>query len=152
MGIQKYVMKYYVYVNFQISTFQEELFINGDIAGMSDTDSNSESEDEEENVEMNVNIDFLNHFRNINVEDNGMDSSDFPELRKLIDEPTSDDIVQARLNVSTKAILLAVIKFVIIHSLSMVGLVDLLTLINCLFNILIIPDTLFKIDKLFSSE
>lgn len=83
-------------------------------------------------------------------EDETTHSSCFKNLHTFLDNEDVFNTINVEVKISIAELLLMLIKYALIHSLSLSAVVNLFMIINCIFARPIIPDTRYLIDKLFN--
>lgn len=120
---------------------------------INDDSSDDGGTDEEININFKNNDGQLEQLRNFDVDPIVENKQvDFPNLKKLLNDPDLNEVILTPVIVHKKEILLAIIKYIIIHSLSLSGFSDLTCMIYSFFQTKIIPDSLYLLDKSFTSK
>lgn len=73
----------------------------------------------------------------------------FTSLEDVMENPIFDAPIKTCVNKSIGEVIIMIIKYSLIYSLSLSGMTDLFKLVNCIFAESIIPNSKYFIDKLF---
>ncbi|KAL7289170.1 hypothetical protein TKK_0017113 [Trichogramma kaykai] len=93
----------------------------------------------------------LRNFREVEIEPDNL-INNFPNLNRYLNEDESNEIITTPLVVIRNEVLLALLKFVLFHAISMSSFENLLKIINAMFESAILPNSRYLIDKLFCPE
>ncbi|XP_043476020.1 uncharacterized protein LOC122507401 [Leptopilina heterotoma] len=137
--------------------------VHGIIHSLDETVENSEEEKnyaESDNEEDNFFLDALeeNDWFFYFEEESSIGQSSFPSQQKystldeMIDAPEFNTPITATITKSIGEIILIIIKYSLVHSLSFTATFNLFRLINSIFEFPILPNTKYFLDKLFYSK
>ena len=122
-----------------------------DVYNESLQDSNDSIEDNDSDVD---NSDDNYNDESISNEQNDSTNREmsFERLREMLKNDDAHDTIEAEICVSKSEVLFAVLKYGLTHNLSQTAIADLFKMINCIFGFMILPESRYLIDQIFSSK
>ncbi|XP_043472842.1 uncharacterized protein LOC122505365 [Leptopilina heterotoma] len=114
-----------------------------------DIEDKNDSKFVEDDIEAECFMDILNDADLINEDDDVSTEKPFKSFKDMLNMKDFENPITVPVDKSVGEIIFMIVKYALVHALSLTQITDLFMLINCMFAFHILPNTRYLIDKLF---